>query len=63
MFTRFLLCPKHGEFTIAPIIVLKDAGWVMLTDEVIGSMWETYKVVDARHSDGSPYDPRETRVL
>ena len=83
MFSEFMLCPKHGEFTIAPVVVREslwelgpgpgfkmirsnspDAGkWFIETDVTTASMWETCQFVDARHSDDSDYDPRETRVL
>jgi hypothetical protein len=83
MFSEFLLCPRHGEFTIAPVVIREpekvvqmmppfevvpntspDAGkWFMVGDDTLRGMWETCKVVDARHDDGSDYDPRETRVI
>jgi hypothetical protein len=63
MFSVHMLCPKHGEFTISPIVMSEKGKWFILTDRTTASMWETCRVVDSRHKDGSPYDPRETRVI
>lgn len=83
MFNEFMLCPKHGEFTLAPIIIREPttaidesplfgvipnpsprAGkWTMEADCTTISMWRACKTIDQRHADGSPYDPRETRVM
>ena len=83
MFFEFMLCPRHGEFTMAPVVMRepmmvsslrypfdmevstdKDAGkWFIHTDPTVASMWSMCKAIDERHADGSPYDPRETRVM
>lgn len=54
---QFLLCPDHGEFTIAPVVMFdgKDATfnpegtdkWYIQCDQTVASMWDTCKFVDA----------------
>lgn len=83
MFSEFMMCPRHGEFTIAPVIMREpefimggeplfkmepnpasDKGkWFIHADQQFESMWNSCKALDRRHADGSPYDPRESRVL
>lgn len=83
MFSEFLLCPRHGEFTIAPVVMRvperimgppptfeavpnpsPDAGrWFMHVDETTAGDWANCDAIDARHQQGEPYDPRESRVL
>ncbi len=58
MFNEFMMCPKHGEFTIAPV-VMRDTGsptdetdmgdgrwYINLEDEQGKMMWETCELVD-----------------
>lgn len=58
MFNAFMMCPKHGEFTIAPVI-MRDTGdpmnehdrgdgkwYINLVDETMKMMWETCEQVD-----------------
>lgn len=83
MFSEFLLCPRHGEFTIAPVVMKEplkilgpepsfnmidnpspDAGkWFIRADETLAGEISNIQAIDARHKDGQPYDPRESRVL
>lgn len=65
MLYLFLLCPTHGEFTIAPVVmrvddlVTGDEGhWeIHFKDRQDLSMWETCQYIDAEGLSGS-----QTRV-
>lgn len=58
MFNEYMMCPKHGEFTIAPVIIRDngdpmneldngDGKWyINLRDEQGKMMWETCEYVD-----------------
>lgn len=52
----FLLCPTHGEFTIAPVVMRNtrnafhpegDNKWYMHCDATVQGMWETCRHLDA----------------
>ena len=50
---RFLMCPTHGEFTIAPVVIEDTFGWwITFSDEQAKSMWETCRYVDAQGLSG-----------
>lgn len=56
MFGRFLLCPSHGEFTVAPVVSQDRTGeWVIhFDDEGEMAMWDTCRHLDAQFPDGAP---------
>lgn len=40
--SKFLLCPTHGEFTIAPVVIMVDGQWMIEhRDQTAKAMWET----------------------
>lgn len=42
MFREGLMCPQHGEFTIAPMVTKYRDGWAIeFHDETEKGMWET----------------------
>lgn len=44
---RFLMCPVHGEFTIAPVVMQHEDGWrIHHRDDQARAMWETCRYVD-----------------
>jgi len=44
---RFLLCPNHGEFTMAPVVMELTTGWVIqFPTETHKAMWETCRYID-----------------
>lgn len=49
-FALFMLCPVHGEFTIAPMVIKLDTGWVIEhRDAQAEGMWETCRAIDRGH--------------
>lgn len=46
LLSQFLLCPVHGEFTIAPVVVHTGLGWRIEATEQMISMWETCRYLD-----------------
>ena len=59
MTSTFLMCPKHGEFTIGPTIMLNDGNpfdpddngdglwYIHHEDEINKMMWETCALLDS----------------
>jgi hypothetical protein len=53
LLSRFLLCPTHGEFTIAPVVMEQTTGWVIVFEDVQAkSMWEAARYIDAQGLSG-----------
>lgn len=61
LMARFLLCPTHGEFTIAPVVIegrdtetfVSTGKWeIHFDDEQAQTMWETCRGIDARGLSG-----------
>jgi hypothetical protein len=53
MMARFLMCPTHGEFTIAPVVIEDSTGWwISFADDTEKSTWETCRYVDEHHLSG-----------
>lgn len=48
--STFLLCPKHGEFTIAPVVMKNENGaWeIRHQDSQAEAMWNTCRYVDEK---------------
>lgn len=47
--TTFLLCPVHGEFTIAPLVVRREEGWfIEFATEQEMMMWQTCEYLDGK---------------
>jgi hypothetical protein len=67
LMSRFLMCPTHGEFTIAPVVIQKtdqfdfetgeivpgDDTWeISFNDEQDKAMWEACREIDAQGLSG-----------
>lgn len=53
LMTTFLICPTHGEFTIAPVVVGREGKWYIHFDnEIDQSMWNTCRYVDEQGLSG-----------
>lgn len=67
LMSEFLMCPTHGEFTIAPVVTRKydqvtykhDGKWyIHFNDATEQGMWETCRSVDEQGLSG-----RATRTV
>ncbi len=47
MFSIFMLCPVHGEFTPSPLVIKKESGdwFIRFHDLTERSSWESCKVI------------------
>lgn len=46
--SRFLLCPNHGEFTVAPVVVQQGSSWWIHHQTAQDrAMWRTCRALDA----------------
>lgn len=51
--SSFLLCPVHGEFTIAPIVIKLGSKWFFaFEDQQAKSMWKTARYVNEQELSG-----------
>lgn len=50
MVSTFMMCPTHGEFTIAPVVIKRGDNWVISTDQTTADMWKTCKLLSERAS-------------
>lgn len=46
---RFIMCPRHGEFTIGPVVMYddNDQRWYIEADRAFEGMWGNCKAIDA----------------
>ena len=63
MFSQFLMCPRHGEFTMAPVVMKEDDSWFIELTQTEAGMWETCKYLDSQHENGEPWNEGESRVI
>lgn len=54
LMSQFMLCPVHGEFTIAPVVMRHpNGGWnIHFKDDQEKAMWDTCRQVDKENLSG-----------